>query len=89
MANWKVIYTKSSLKDMEKAFAAGFKEKVLSLIDILRDDPFTRYPAYEKLVGDLNGLYSRRINHKHRLIYTVDTQQTVIKIVSTWTHYEN
>ena len=88
MASWQVIYTKDAVKDMEKAFAAGFHSKILSLIELLRDDPFSRYPAYEKLVGDLSGLYSRRINHKHRLVYSVDTERAIVKIVSTWTHYE-
>lgn len=88
MASWQVIYTNDALKDMEKAFGAGFKSKILSLIELLRDDPFTRYPAYEKLVGDLNGLYSRRINHKHRLVYWVDTERAIVKIVSAWTYYE-
>ena len=89
MATWKIIYTKDALKDIEKAFAAGFKDKILSLIDLLRDDPFMRYPSYEKLVGDLSGLYSRRINHKHRLVYSVDSKQAIVKIISTWTHYED
>ena len=88
MASWQVIYTKDAIKDMEKAFAAGFHSKILSLIELLRADPFSRYPAYEKLVGDLSGLYSRRINHKHRLVYSVDTEHAVVKIVCSWTHYE-
>ena len=88
MAAWQVIYTKSAIKDLEKAFVAGYKTKVLSLIGLLREDPFTRYPSYEKLVGDLSGLYSRRINHKHRLIYMVEPEENTIKIISAWTHYE-
>ena len=87
MASWQVIYTKDAIKDVEKAFAAGFHSKNLSLIELLRDDPFFSYPAYEKLVGDLSGLYSRRINHKHRLVYSVDAEHAVVKIVSSWTHY--
>ena len=83
MASWQVIYTKDALKDIEKAFGAGFKRKILSLIELLRDYPFSRYPAYEKLVGDLSGLYSRRINHKHRLVYSVDTERAIVKIIST------
>jgi len=88
MATWQVIYTKNALKDIEKVFEAGYKEKLLSLIELLREDPFVRYPSYEKLVGDLSGLYSRRINHKHRLVYVIDTEKKVVKIISTWTHYE-
>ena len=88
MASWQVIYTKDALKDIEKAFDAGFKIKILSLIELLRDDPYSRYPAYEKLVGDLSGLYSRRINHKHRLVYSVDTERAIVFFVSAWTHYE-
>ena len=88
MAAWQVIYTKNALHDMEKAFAAGFKEKILSLIELIRKDPFARYPSCEKLVGDLNGLYSRRINHKHRLVCMVDAEDKMVKIVSAWTHYE-
>jgi len=88
MAAWQVIYTKNALYDMEKAFAAGFKEKILSLIELIRKDPVARYPSCEKLVGDLNVLYSRRINLKHRLVYMVDAEDKVVTIVSAWTHFE-
>ncbi len=89
MAAWQVIYTKTAIRDIEKAFAADFKQRILSLLELLREDPFVRYPAYEKLLGDLTGCYSRRINHKHRLVYTVDAETRVVKVLSAWSHYEN
>ena len=88
MPDWRIIYTKTAVKDVELACGAGFKEKIMSLIELLLEDPFARYPSFEKLVGDLSGLYSRRINHKHRLVYSVDAEEKVVKVISAWTHYE-
>lgn len=88
MPDWRVIYTKTAVKDLETACSAGFKDKVVSLINLLREDHFARYPAFEKLVGDLSGLYSRRVNHKHRLVYMIDVEAKVVKVISAWTHYE-
>ena len=85
---WRVVYTRDSLKDKEKAYEAGFKERIERLLEIIRDDPFSAYPPYEKLIGDLLGAYSRRINHQHRLVYSVHKEERTIKIISMWEHYE-
>lgn len=85
---YKIVYTKTAAKDVPKLKAAHLADKAKTLIDIIRDDPFQKPPPYEKLVGDLNGAYSRRLNVQHRLVYQVcETEQTV-KILSLWTHYE-
>ncbi len=85
---WRVVYTRDSLKDKEKAYEAGFKERIERLLEIIRDDPFSAYPPYEKLIGDLLGAYSRRINRQHRLVYSVHKEERTIKIISMWEHYE-
>ena len=82
---WKVVYTKRGLKDKNTAKAAGFGDKVKELIETLKEDP---YPSYEKLVGDLKGLYSRRINRQHRVVYEVYEAERIVKVVSMWEHYE-
>lgn len=86
---YKIVYTKTALKDIPNVKAAGLEGKVHSLLEILRANPFQAPPSYEKLVGDLKGLYSRRINIRHRLVYQVYEQEKTVKIVSLWTHYEN
>ena len=68
---WKIVYTKQALKDKNIAFNSGLKDKINSLLSILRKDPYTTYPPYEKLIGELTGAYSRRINHQHRLVYAI------------------
>lgn len=88
MAEWKILYTQDALKDRRKACEAGFKDKIEKLLQIIEKDPFTAYPPYEKLLGDMAGAYSRRINHQHRLVYSVHKLEKVIKVISTWTHYE-
>jgi len=85
---WKILYTKQALKDKKTAYQAGFSDKIKSLIDILKNNPFEPYPPYEKLVGGLSGAYSRRINREHRLIYSVHKEVKAVKIISAWTHYE-
>ena len=85
---FKIIYTKQAVKDIPKLKSANLDKKALALIDILKENPFKNPPPYEKLVGDLEGLYSRRINIKNRLVYQILENDTV-KIVSMWTHYEN
>lgn len=85
---WKIIYTKQGLKDKRIAFEAGFSNKIKSLLDTVRINPFEEYPPYEKLIGDLKGAYSRRINHKHRFVYQVYKDEHTIKVISMWTHYE-
>ncbi len=86
--SWQLVYTKYAQKDAEKLAAAGLKEKALSLLAILRENPFQNPPAYEKLVGDLAGAYSRRINIQHRLVYAVIEDQKIIKVLRMWSHYE-
>ncbi len=86
---YKVVVTKQALKDFPKLTSAGLDKKAKALIELLKESPFQNPPAYEKLVGDLDGLYSRRINIKHRLVYAVDEEKQIVKIVSAWSHYEN
>ena len=85
---YKIVYTKTALKDIPKLKAAHLDEKAKNLIDLIRDDPYQTPPGYEKLVGNLQGLISRRINIQHRLVYEVYEKEKVIKIVSLWSHYE-
>lgn len=85
---WRVVYTKQARKDAKKLAASGLKPKARELLDILAEDPFRRPPPFEKLVGDLAGAYSRRINIQHRLIYQVLEEQRVVKVLRLWSHYE-
>ena len=85
---WKIVYTKQAQKDAKKVAAAGLKDRVLHLIKILQKDPFQNPPPYEKLLGDLKGAYSRRINIQHRLVYQVLTDLRIVKVIRMWTHYE-
>lgn len=86
--SWEIVFSKYAQKDAQKLAAAGLKEKALALLDILRSNPFQTPPPYEKLVGDLNGAYSRRINIQHRLVYQVVNEAKAIKVLRMWTHYE-
>ena len=86
--SYSVEYTKQSVKDIELLKAAGLAEKAKRLVEIIKLDPFNRYPPYEKLVGDLSGAYSRRINIHHRLVYMVFEEEKIIRILRMWTHYE-
>lgn len=88
MVSWALFYTKQAQKDAKKLAAAGLKDKVLHLLEILKIDPFQNPPPFEKLVGNLSGAYSRRINIQHRLIYEVLTHDKQIKVLRLWTHYE-
>jgi toxin YoeB len=85
---WKTVFTRQSLKDAKKIKKSGLRSRVESLLNILRENPFQSPPPFEKLVGDLQGAYSRRINIQHRLVYQVLKKQKVVKIISMWTHYE-
>jgi Txe/YoeB family toxin of toxin-antitoxin system len=85
---YKIVYTKTATKDIPKLKAAHLDAKAKALIDVIRENPYQAPPSYEKLVGDLQGLYSRRINIQHRLVYQVFEEEKTIKIVSLWTHYE-
>jgi len=86
--SWKVVYTKQAQKDAKKLSRAGLRSKAEVLLGILSKDPFQNSPAYEKLVGDLEGAYSRRINIKHRLVYQVLKRYKTVKVIRMWTHYE-
>ena len=85
---YKIVYTKAAAKDVPRLKAAHLDAKAKALIDVIRRNPYQTPPSYEKLVGDLQGLYSRRINIQHRLVYEVIEEVKIIKIVSLWTHYE-
>ena len=86
--SWKLVYTKQALKDAKRIAASGLKNKVRPLLALLKKEPLRAPPPFEKLVGDLAGLYSRRINIQHRLVYQVYRGEKVIKIIRLWTHYE-
>ena len=85
---YKILYTKTALKDIPKLKAAKLDNKARVLIDLIRGNPYQTPPQYEKLAGDLQGAYSRRINIKHRLVYKVSEEQKEVTIISLWTHYE-
>ena len=85
---WRVVYTKQVQKDAKKLSAAGLKSKAQKLLGVLSENPFQNPPPYEKLVGDLAGAYSRRINIKHRLVYQVLKDTRTVKVLRMWTHYE-
>jgi Txe/YoeB family toxin of toxin-antitoxin system len=86
--SWKLVYTKQAQKDAKKLASSNLKEKAEELLAVLEENPFQNPPPYEKLVGDLSGAYSRRINIQHRLVYEVIESEQVVKIIRMWTHYE-
>ncbi|MGB3638865.1 MAG: Txe/YoeB family addiction module toxin [Rivularia sp. (in: cyanobacteria)] len=86
--NWKLVYTKQAQKDAKKLASSNLKEKAEELLAVLEENPFQNPPPYEKLIGDLAGSYSRRINIQHRLVYEVIEAEEVVKVVRMWTHYE-
>lgn len=88
MVSWALFYTKQAQKDAKKLAAAGLRDKVIQLLEILKTDPFQNPPPFERLVGNLSGAYSRRINIQHRLIYEVLPHDKQIKVLRLWTHYE-
>ena len=83
-----IVYTKAAVKDIPKLKAAHLDGKAKELIAVVRENPYQTPPGYEKLVGDLKGLYSRRINQQHRLVYEVLEAEKTVKIISLWSHYE-
>jgi toxin YoeB len=87
VVKWQVVFAKHALKDAKKLAAAGLKGKAQDLLGILADDPFQNPPPYEKLVGDLEGAYSRRINIQHRLVYEVFKVEHAVRVLRMWTHY--
>jgi len=86
--SWKLVYTKSAQRDAKKLAATGLRPKAEELLDLLKEDPFKKPPPFEKLVGDLSGAYSRRINIQHRLVYQVIKEKRTVKIIRMWSHYE-
>jgi Txe/YoeB family toxin of toxin-antitoxin system len=88
VVTWNLVYSKFALKDAKKLSAAGLRDKAQTLLDLLAVDPFQNPPPYEKLVGDLKGAYSRRINIQHRLVYEVFRKEKTVRILRMWTHYD-
>lgn len=88
MVKWQLVYTRQARKDARKLSAAGLKEKAIELLEILEFNPFQSPPPFEKLTGDLEGAFSRRINIQHRLVYQVLENEHVVKVIRLWTHYE-
>ena len=86
--SWKLVYTKHAQKDAKKLAASGLKQKAQALLDVLKQNPYQSPPPYEKLIGNLSGAYSRRINIQHRLVYQVLEKEHVVKVLRLWTHYE-
>lgn len=86
--SWQLVYTRQAQKDARKLASAGLKPKAQNLLEILRQNPYQNPPPYEKLLGDLAGAYSRRINIQHRLVYQVLETEQVVKVLRLWTHYE-
>lgn len=88
MSTYQLVYSKHTQKDAKKLAAAGLKYKTLTLLEILAQNPLQNPPAYEKLIGDLAGCYSRRINIQHRLVYQILEKEKTVKILRLWSHYE-
>jgi toxin YoeB len=86
--SWALVYSKQALKDAKKLKAAGLKAKAEELLEVLKADPFQNPPSFEKLVGDLAGAYSRRINIHNRLVYEVFVKKKTVRVLRMWTHYE-
>ncbi|MCW8796484.1 MAG: Txe/YoeB family addiction module toxin [Chlorobium sp.] len=86
--NWKLVYTRQAQKDAKKIASSGLKPKAKELLKILAENPYSNPPTYEKLVGDLQGAYSRRVNIQHRLVYQIHDKEKTVKVLRMWTHYE-
>jgi len=88
LVSWSICYTKQAQRDAKKLAASGLKPKAQALLDVIAQDPFQSPTPFEKLVGDLSGAYSRRINIQHRLVYQVIPEERTVKVLRLWTHYE-
>ena len=88
MSQWRIVFTKQAQKDAKRVASSGLRPKAEALLNILAADPFQKPPPFEKLVGDLTGAYSRRINIQHRLVYQVIEEHRIVKVLRMWTHYE-
>jgi len=85
---WRVVFTRQAQKDAKKLSAAGLRSKAEKLLNILSENPYQTPPSFEKLIGDLSGAYSRRINIQHRLVYQILVDEKVVKVIRMWSHYE-
>ena len=85
---WRIVFSKQAAKDAKKLSTSGLKAKTQSLIEVLKEDPFATPPRYERLVGDLAGMYSRRISIQRRIVYEVFEEQRTVRVLRMWTHYE-
>lgn len=88
MSDWALVYSRQAQKDAKKLASAGLKQRAQKLLDVLAEDPLGTPPRYEKLVGDLAGCFSRRINIQHRLVYEVFPDRHIVHVLRMWTHYE-
>jgi Txe/YoeB family toxin of toxin-antitoxin system len=88
VVKWQVVFAKHALKDARKLSTAGLRDKAQELLRVLAEDPFQNPPPYEKLVGDLEGAYSRRINIQHRMVHEVFKKERIVRVLRMWTHYE-
>ena len=88
MVKWEIVYAKQALKDAKKLAASGLKTRAQELLAVLANDPFQTPPPFEKLVGDLAGAYSRRINIQHRIVYEIFKKEKTVRVLRMWTHYE-
>ena len=86
--SWELVYTKQAQKDAKKLAKSGLKKKAIELLEILKTNPYQNPPPYEKLVGDLSGACSRRINFQHRLVYQILESKSIVKVIRMWTYYE-
>ena len=85
---YQIVFSKQAMKDRRLIAQAGLEQRTKALLAVMSENPFQNPPPYEKLVGDLNGLYSRRINGQHRLVYSVHEEEAIVKVLRMWTHYE-
>ena len=86
--SWRVVLSRQAAKDAKRLNSAGLRKQAENLLNILSEDPYASYPFFEKLVGNLGGLYSRRINIQHRMVYSVDADNKIVHVLRMWTHYE-
>ena len=88
MVSWQIVFAKHAVKDAKKLAASGLKQRAQELFAVLANDPFQNPPPFEKLVGDLAGAYSRRINIQHRMVYEVFVKEKTVRVLRMWSHYE-
>ena len=88
MVSWQIVFARQALKDAKKLAASGLKPKAQKLLEVLAINPLQNPPPFEKLVGDLSGAYSRRVNIQHRIVYEIFSKEGVVRVLRMWTHYE-